>query len=212
MNLRSFPVPPPRTLALIGLSIVGVAAVIAGGWFWLDAQARRAAEAYSEAFAQVREARAPTAPGPARLAAAQSLEAVMARYPSAAGAATAAFELGNLRYDAREWSAARGAYELAAAASLAPTIRTLARASVGYTWEAEKNFAKAAEAYQAAANGLKPRDFMYEELLLDLGRAQELSGKKTEAIETYRKLLMEAPGSPRASDLRIRLASLGATP
>jgi tetratricopeptide (TPR) repeat protein len=211
IDVRSLALPPPRTLALIALAVVGVAAVVGGGWFWLDTQARRAAEAYSEAFAQVRDARNPQAPPAAKLAAAQALEGVMARHPSAVGAPTAAFELGNLRYDAREWAAARGAYELAAVASAAPTIRMLARASIGYTWEAERNFAKAAEAYQAAGAGLKPRDFMFEELLLDLGRVQELSGKKPEAIETYKKLLVDLPGSPRAGDVRIRLASLGVT-
>ena len=212
IDIRALRVPSPRTLTLIALVVVGVAAVVTGGWFWFDAQTRRAAEAYSEAFAQLRASRNPQESPAAKLAAAQALEAVMARHPSAAGAATAAFELGNLRYEAREWAAARGAYELAAAASAAPTIRTLARASIGYTWEAERNFAKAAEAYQAAGSGLKPRDFMFEELLLDLGRVQELSGKKTEAVETYKKLLADAPGSPRAGDLRIRLAGLGATP
>ena len=212
IDLRAVRVPPPRTLALIALVVVGVAAVVTGGWFWFDAQARRAAEAYSEAFAQLRASRTPQASPAAKLAAAQVLEAVMARHPSAPGAATAAFELGNLRYEAGEWPGARGAYELAAAASTAPTIRILARASIGYTWEAERNFAKAAEAYQAAGSGLKPRDFMFEELLLDLARVQELAGKKGEAIETYKKLLADAPGSPRAGDLRIRLASLGATP
>jgi predicted TPR repeat methyltransferase len=45
-----------------------------------------------------------------------------------------------------------------------------------------------------------------------LARAQEQSGDKTAAVETYRRLLRERPGSLRADEARSRLASLGASP
>jgi hypothetical protein len=44
---------------------------------------------------------------------------------------------------------------------------------------------------------------------MDLARAQELSGKKSEAADTYRRLLKEVPGSRRADDVKTRLAALG---
>ncbi|MGH7393193.1 MAG: tetratricopeptide repeat protein, partial [Candidatus Rokuibacteriota bacterium] len=92
------------------------------------------------------------------------------------------------------------------------TVRTLARAGIGYAWEGEQNWAKAAEAFQAALADLKPGDFHYEELLIDLARVQEVGGQKPAAIDTYRRLLKEVPGSLRADDVRTRLASLGAAP
>ena len=52
----------------------------------------------------------------------------------------------------------------------------------------------------------------FEELSLDLGRTQELAGRRERAIETYRRLLKEAPKTRRADEIRIRLASLGAAP
>jgi tetratricopeptide (TPR) repeat protein len=201
-----------RTVVLTAVEMVMVAGIALEAWLWTAAQERRAAEAYSEVLTQALEARSGQATPQSKTAVAQALEGVMARYPSAAGASLAAFELGNLKYDLREYSAARGAYELAAIGTASPAIRTLARTAVGYTWEAERNYVKAGEAYQATAKDLKPKEFFYEDVVLALGRAQELSGKKADAIETYRMLLKDVPGGRRMEDVRIRLANLGGTP
>jgi tetratricopeptide (TPR) repeat protein len=199
-------------MVLAAVGVLVVAGIGLGAWLWTAAQERRAAEAYGEVLGQALEARSSQATPQSKAAVAQALEAVMARYPSAVGAPLAAFELGNLKYDLREYPAARGAYELAAMRTASPAIRTLARTAVGYTWEAERNYVKAGEAYQAAAKDLKPGEFFYEDAVLALGRAQELSGKKGDAIETYRMLLRDAPGARRMEDVRIRLANLGSTP
>jgi len=45
---------------------------------------------------------------------------------------------------------------------------------------------------------------------MDLGRSEELAGRKAEAIETYRRLLKEIPQARRASEIRARLTALGA--
>ena len=201
-----------RTVVLTAVGAVVVAGIALGAWLWTAAQERRAAEAYSDVLAQALEARNSQATPQSKAAVVQALEGVMARYPSAAGASLAAFELGNLKYDLRDYTAARGAYELAAMRTASPAVRTLARTAVGYTWEAERNYVKAGEAYQAAAKDLKPKEFFYEDAILALGRAQELSGKKADAIETYRMLLKEVPGARRMEDVRIRLANLGGTP
>src|SRR3989442_1787958 len=130
----------------------------------------------------------------------------------AAMAALGAYELGNVRYGERDWARARSAYEIAAARTGSPTLKALARAGIGYTWEAERNPAKAVESYHAALAGLKPGDFYYEDLLLDLARSQEQAGKKDAAVETYRRHLKELPRSPRADEIKGRLTRLGASP
>ena len=56
-----------------------------------------------------------------------------------------------------------------------------------------------------------PKDFYYEALLADLGRAQELAGRMPEAIATYRRLLKELPQARRAEEIRARLMRLGAS-
>lgn len=207
MNLAP---PAPRTLVAAGIGLVLVAAIVLGGWYWYDREQRRVAAAYAEVMARVYAAQAPQAGSDARVRAAQDLERVIGQYPSGASAAEAALELGNLRYAAQQYAAARGAYEVAIARTDSPTVRTLARVSVGYTWEAGRDFAKAVDAYQAVANDLGPKDFLYEQVLLDLGRAQELAGRTPEAIATYQRLLKDLPAARRSDDVRGRLAALGA--
>ena len=209
MNL-TLTVPSPRTLVAAGIGVVLVAAVALGGWYWYDTQQRRVAAEYAEVMARASAAQAPQAASDARARAAQDLERVIAQYPSGDSAAEAAFELGNLRYASQQYPAARGAYELAVARGGSPTVRTLARSSIGYTWEAERNFAKAVDTYQALAGDLRPDDFLFEQALLDLGRAQALAGRTPDAIATYQRLLKELPSARRADDVRARLNALGA--
>jgi len=148
----------------------------------------------------------------ARAAAIQGLEAVLGRYPSAPGAAEAAYELGNLRYAAGAWAGARGAWEIALVkATASPTLRRLAQASIGYAWEAERKYGSAAEAYRAALAALGPQDFLYEQLLLNLARVQEVVGQKAEAVQTYRRVLAEVSQTRRGPEIRARLLALGAS-
>jgi tetratricopeptide (TPR) repeat protein len=208
----SWPRPSWRLVAIAGGALVLVAALAVGLWLWSDAQQRRATAAHADALALVGPARARGETGEARAAAIRSLEAALAAYPSASLAAQSALELGNARYADRDWTRARAAWAIAADRARSSTVRTLARGGIGYAWEAERNWPKAAEAFRAALTTLKLGDFHYEELLVDLARVQELGGEKAAAIETYRRLLKEAPTSLRADDVRTRLASLGAAP
>ena len=148
--------------------------------------------------------------GDARASAIRELEAVLALYPSNVAAGQAAYELGNLRYLNREYPAARGAFEVALAKSAKGALRTLSRAGVAYTWESERDFAKAAGAFQAALHDLRPQDFLYEELVFGFARDQELSGQRDAAIATYRRLLQDLPRARRSDMARTRLAALGA--
>jgi tetratricopeptide (TPR) repeat protein len=199
---------PSRRTVVIAVGVVAVVALVAaGGWLWYGAQERRAATAYAEATMRLALAADPKAGAEAKTAAAAALEDVVTRYPSASGGAKAALDLGNLRYESRQWAAARGAYEIAARGR-SRTVTTLARSGVGHAWESERDYAKAADAYQALARDLGPKDFLFEDTLLDLARAQEQAGRKADAAETYRRVLKDVPNSRRAADIRARLATL----
>jgi tetratricopeptide (TPR) repeat protein len=202
--------PERRTLVIAGLVLVVGLLVATGGWLWYAAQQREVSAAYAATMTRVAAARAPRAPAEARAAAAAELEQLIGRYPSAAAVGEAAYELGNLKYDATQYAAARSAYQVALARGVAGTLRTLSRAGVAHTWEAERDYAKAIEAYRALIKDLGPKDFLYEDTLMDLGRAQELVGEKLQAAETYRRLLKDVPASRRADDVKTRLAALGA--
>jgi tetratricopeptide (TPR) repeat protein len=198
---------PRRTLVVGAVGVVVVLALGGVGWFWYSAEQNRASSAYAEAIFRVRLAAKPDD----RTAALRALEATLTRYPSSRGSAQAAYQLGAFRYDAGEYAAARRSHEIVLARGGSGTLRTLAQAGIGYAWEAEREYAKAIDAYRGALSRLGPKDFYYETLLTDLGRSQELAGRKSEAIETYRRLLKEFPQARRAQEVRGRLVALGAS-
>jgi tetratricopeptide (TPR) repeat protein len=202
--------PSRRTLLAAAAAAVGLGGAIAAVLFWQAAQERRALAAYAEILPRVQAAQGAPASPEAKGAAMRDLEAALHRYPSAPTAAQAAYQLANLRYDARQYAAARAAYAIAAARAVGPTIRTLAQVGTAAAWEADRDYPRAAEALQTALVGLGPRDFLYEDLLIDLGRIQELKGSRADAVETYRRLLKDLPNSRQAEEIRRRLGALGA--
>ena len=188
---------------------LGVVAVVIGAvWAWYHWQESRGLAALADATALVQQAERPDAAPGARDKAIRALELVLADYPRLSASAQVAYQLGNLKYSAGQYPAARAAYELALAKGASGALRTLAAVGIGYTWEAEKNYAGAAQAYATAAKGLGPKDFLYEEVLMALARDEELAGKPTAAMEIYQRVLREFPNTRHAEDLRNRVASL----
>ena len=208
--LRGMTLPTTRAVLIGVAAIVAVGVLGAGSWYWYATTQQRAMATYAEAMTRTQAALGSEATADARAAAIRELEAALTQYPSGRGAAQVAYQLGNLRYQEQQYAPARGAFELAVAQGATRTLRALSLGGVAYTWEAERNYAKAVEAFKAALEGLGPKDFYYEELLLGLGRAQELGGYKADAIATYRRALGELSQSRRLDEIRARLAALGA--
>ncbi len=203
--------PESRTLRalILGVAVLlGIAAVTGAGWAWYSARESRARLAFAEATDLAQQSQSPDAPPEARDRAIKALEAAIAEHPSSSALPEAAYWLGNLRYGAGQYAGARGAYELALAKGASGSLRTLVSLGIAYTWESEKNYAKAEAAYQAALAGQGPKDFLYEELLIDLGRVQETRGEREPALATYQRLLKELPESRRGDNVRSRIAAL----
>jgi len=203
--------PSARTLVIGGVATVLVLVAATGGWYWYDSQQRRVAAMFADVMTRVYAAQSPQAPADARARAQQELEQLLTQQPSAAPVAEAAYELGNLRYAARQWAPARSAYEIALARGHSPTVRALARTSIGYTWEAERDWGKAIDAFGALVRDLGSRDFLFDEAHFALARVQELGGKPAEAVVTYQRLLKEEPAGLRAEEARQQLIRLGGT-
>ena len=201
--------PSTRTLVIAVLIVVVIGLVAFGGWAWWDASQRRVTAAYAEVSARLQEAEAPDAPTEAKVTAARDLENLLTRYPSARAVPQAAFQLGNLRLAARNYAGARAAYELSLQHGAPPMIAALARSGIARSWEAERDFAKAVDAYAALVKSLDVKSFAYEDALLDWARSLELAGRKDEAVTTYQRLLKDVPNARRADDVRTRLAALG---
>ena len=188
---------------VVALALVGTA-----GWLWLRTEEARAQAALAGTTEAVQQGEGPLATAEGRQKAIGMLQAVLTQHGRSAAAAQAAYQLGNLQYQAGDYAAARAAYEIALAKGAGGSLRTLSASGVGYTWEAQKNYPSAVTAYHAAARGFGPRQFFFEEALLDLARAQALAGKPAEARATYERLLKDAPETRRAEDIRGRLAAL----
>jgi tetratricopeptide (TPR) repeat protein len=201
--------PETRTLVIAGLAVLGVALAVLGGWIWWSAYQSRVLEAHAAVMARVQPGLSPDASADARAAAAKDLEQLLERYPSARTVPEASYELGNVRFASGQYPQARAAYELALQRGPTGLMRSLLRAGVARTWEAERDFGNAAQAYAALVKELDPRSFLYEDALLDQARCLEMAGKKDEAIATYERVLKEVPTAKRAEDVRTRLASLG---
>jgi tetratricopeptide (TPR) repeat protein len=201
--------PSARTVLIGAAAIVAAGLLVAGGWYWHATTQQRATAVYAEAMTRAQPAQNPEATSETRAAAIRELEAALTQYPSGRDAAQVAYLLGNLRFQSQQYSQARGAFDLALAQGASRTLRTLSRGGVAYTWEAERNYPKAVEAFKVALEGLGPKDFFYEELLLGLGRTQELGGQKAEASATYRRAVSELPNSRRLDEIKARLAELG---
>ena len=211
------PAAPLLRWAVLGaVALVLVGGIAGAGWAWFSAQEARAREAFVLAGEQGQQAQTPPgaaagapAPSPeARARAITALEAVIAQHPRASIVPQAAYQLGNLRYAAGQYAQARGAFEVALAGGATGSLRALSALGVAYTWEAEKNHGKAQAAYEAALAGRGPKDFLFEELLMDLARVQEFGGQPQAAVGTYERLLKDVPDSRRADDVRSRIATL----
>jgi tetratricopeptide (TPR) repeat protein len=204
---------PTWSTLLMAVGVVALLGLLAtGAWLWHGAQVERGSAAYGAALMRARPAESPDAPPEARTTATADLERALADYPSHPMAPQAAYSLGNVRFALGQYDKARAAWQIAAAKAGSGTIATLARAGIGYAWEAERKYAEAAQTFETELARLKPTEFYYEELLFDLARVQELGGKKDAAIATYRRILKDVPKSVRAAEIRSQLAFLGATP
>ena len=195
--------------AALGLGAVIVVGIGWGGWAaWKTRYDAQGGMALAQARTLVAQSQARGAPADTRERAEKALQAVIADYPRLSSVAQAAYLLGSMRFSAGQYPQARASYELARARASSPTLAALAALDIGYCWEAEKNYPAAEKAYQLAVSGAKPKDFLYEEGMLDIGRSQELAGKRAAAVETYQRLLKDLPDTRRAEEIRSRVASL----
>jgi tetratricopeptide (TPR) repeat protein len=206
LRLPRIELPSWRVLAAVGTGLIVLGGAVFGGWVWFSARQQRALESFAEAMVKVQRSQAPGTSPEVKIDAIQDLEATLSQQPPAAALAQVTYVLGNLKYSEGQYPGSRSAYELAATGT-SPTLSRLAQVNLGYTWEAQKDYVKAIEAFEKAVAPLKPGDFLYDELLVDLARVQELAGQRDAAIKTYRRVL-DNPKTRRSDDVRARLGTL----
>ena len=192
--------------AALGLGVVAVVGIAWGGWAaWKSRYEAQGGLALAQARMLLAQSQAPGAPPDTRDRAGKALQAVVEEYPRLSTAAQVAYLLGSMHFST-------GQYPQARARTRSQTLGVLAALDIGYCWEAEKNYDAAEKAYQSAILGAGPKDFLYEEAMVDIGRSQELAGKRAAALETYQRLLKELPDTRRADEVRSRVAGLQLAP
>ena len=202
--------PSWRLLGILGGAMVVLGVAIAAAWLWFAAEQRRGLEAFAQAMVRLQLSQTPNASADDTARVIRELEGTLSLKPSASVSSQVTYELGNLKYATQQYPASRSAYELSAGGA-SPTLRRLAQVSLGYTWEVQKDYAKAIETFQKALAPLKPGDFLHDDVMMDLGRVQELAGRKDDAIKTYQRVAAN-PKSVRTDDAKGRLASFGIQP
>jgi len=174
--MRALTWPPSRLTVGVVAGLILLAGISFGAWFWSEGQDRRATAAYVEAINRL--GGNPASPPPPRRARRRpELEAVLARYPSAAMAPLGAYELGNARYSERDWGEpgclrgprAHGVADTQGAGARRDRLRLGGRAKSR----------QGCRELPGCAGRLTPGDFYYEDLLLDLARARSRRAKRT---------------------------------
>jgi len=192
---------------LTGLLLLGLA-----GWAWWNSYQSRGLTELELATLRARVAQGPQATAEARAEAIKALQSVIDRYPRLTALPRAAYQLGNLHYQAKAFDEARKAYQLCLSKEARGTLAALCRLGLGYAWEAQGEHAKALTAFEEALKGLTPQDFLYAELLTNVARSYDLLGQSDRAREVYARLLKEFPQSRRGEEILGHLARLEGIP
>jgi TolA-binding protein len=201
--------PATRWAILGALGVVAVLAAVGGVWAFLQQREASARQAFAAAASAYQAAMAEGSETSQLAEAARTLKQFVSDYPRSSAATSAWYFLGNVEYRRGGHDAAIVAFDEAARRSSA-SIAALSWAGSGYAWEAKKDPGKALASYEQGLKGRGPKDFQYAELLLGVARSQEQLKQPAAAIETYRRLIKEAPEAPAAAEARARLAILGA--
>jgi tetratricopeptide (TPR) repeat protein len=204
--LRELP-PSIRWTLLSVVAVLLLVVVGSGIWSWQGRQESKAQQALGSVLPTVQQG-VESGQAAELDAAAKALQDLLAAHSGTRAAQQAWYLLGQVEFRRRQWDAATTAFGEGARRD-GGSIAVLSRMGQGYALEAKGEPARAVDAYQQALAGRGPKDFLYGDLLLAKGRAQELSKNPSAAIATYQQYLKDLPSTDRALDVRIRLALLG---
>ncbi len=190
-----------RTFTLAGAAIIVVALVAGGYWAWHTRTETRAQVMLSDGVTII-QSHARTE------AALQKFTQVANQYPSTqSGLAARYYAASSLSLLGRPSEAAARYQEVVDRAGTRNFYGRMAQLGVVEAQLQAKQYDQAIAKAQALANANDdslPRDAM----LMELGRAYAAAGKKTEAKQTFDKVLAEFPTSPLADEARALLTTV----
>ncbi|MCL5966515.1 MAG: tetratricopeptide repeat protein [Deltaproteobacteria bacterium] len=138
----------------------------------------------------------------------QFLAAHVNRHPDTRTAVYARYYLGSIAYLRGNYDLAAAQFQAALASGKAKDLFIfLLREGLAQSLEAKGDFAGAARAYREAAASAGPE--MKTLAMSGEARTLEFQGKRREAADVYRKILVEDPGTPLKEFVEIKLQQLG---
>lgn len=130
------------------------------------------------------------------------------KYPHSWSARMAHYHLGNIYYSLGEYDKAIADYNkfVSSRISYHAGIKFLALTSMGYCYEAKKDFKSALEYYEQAQ---KSDNTGFESVgFRNIGRAYELQNDKKNALENYKKALEKTTDPAMVSFIKYKISSL----
>ena len=200
------------TWLIAGVAVAVVVAIAVAGYFWMWRQGDRAAEDLlhqgMRIFSQTSPAAAPPRPEELQKAV-ETFRKVVVEYPHSSAAPQAAYMLGNVLSDLKDWNAAGKAYEdflsrYGDQKILVPLVyQRLAYAQLaqGKVDDAEKAFLTITKIAGAPNK---------DHALYELARIDEVLSRREGALAHYQELLKDHPRSPYAEEASIRIKTLDA--
>jgi predicted negative regulator of RcsB-dependent stress response len=188
------------------VAAVIIASLIAGGiyMYWSNYQVSA-----TNMYAKAQDNIAQGAPAPEVMAKNIKLyQDLSAKYPHSWSARMANYHLGNIFYNAGDYDKAIASYNKFVASRLSDKagLKFLALTSIGYSYEAKKDFKAALENYEKAQ---KSGHAGFESVAFsNIARAYELQGDKKNALENYKKALEKSNDPSKAVFIKFKISSL----
>jgi outer membrane protein assembly factor BamD (BamD/ComL family) len=200
------------TWMMAGIAAAVIVAIAVGGYFWLRQHENAAAEELLHQGMTMLSQASPAAPPPRPDQMQQAVETfrkVIAEYPRSSAAPQAAYMLGNVLSDLKDWEGATKAYQdfnsrYGGHTSLVPLVYqrlAYAQLSQGKLDEAQKNFEMITKISTAPNK---------DHALYELARIHEALQRPEGALAYYQELIKDHPHSPYTEEATIRIKTLDA--
>ena len=197
---------------IAGIAAAVIVAIAIGGYFWLRQHENAAAEAIlHQGMAMLTQA-SPAAPSPRPDQMQQAVEIfrkVLAEYPRSSAAPQAAYMLGNVLSDLKDWEGATKAYQdFTARYSDHTSLIPLVYQRLAYTQLSQGKLEEAQKAFQLITKMTTAPN--KDHALYELARIHEALQRPEGALAYYQELIKDHPHSPYTEEASIRIKTLDA--
>ncbi len=188
---------------LYGTSALVLAGLLFSGFRyyrgWQENRAFTALEKAIEQYEAIDEKKADLSP------AKEDFRTLVKKYSGYSGGKIGRVIYANICYDSGDYDAAIDAYTKALEDFVDhPSLKTFIKSSIGYAYQAKKNYQAAAEHFEAMVSD--PAIYMKDEALFNLGLLYAKLGKPAKSREAFQKILTDYSDSTYIEMVREQLA------